>query len=502
MSEGSGKLAAALAEAIVEKMGFNGEKDMNIYLDIILTAMQRIEKNVIDNNVSWLALAENEIKKQFDELREQNILLSKAEQKYLETFIIQFAKLCTIAAVGGSSGGNSSNTTNTQSGETSPSDLAEETMDATDEIEGGGYSAKGGRNSIQKSIGRIETKQDKLIHSVNGLKRENLNLRTDIEDSEARAHKRSIRMERSIKRTIKSRMGKLWSLFKKTLIIGLLLFFRPMLKNMFTKLGEWLSPVGDWFKETFPSLYGYIKDLSAYVGSLASDFKFLVDKIQAVLDWTEENSTLIKGIEGAIAGAGMGALAGSIIPGLGNLAGGILGGLIGFGVGAGADILKKHYEYEMSDAGQLEKNQRAYEKGTFRNDAVKEVNAMIDNGVIPEEEREYAVEKMLEWYKAIDDWAITGGEGTIVPKFEIFYRQKKEAENQNITNGVVAINGGSSGGADTPTAADVLESGLDGQTTVETPEETSSNSIAYQVYQQSTTNNYFVPPSDNLWNVG
>ena len=49
------------------------------------------------------------------------------------------------------------------------------------------------------------------------------------------------------------------------------------------------------------------------------------------------------------------------------------------------------------------------------------------------------------------------------------------------------------------TSADELESVLNGQTTVEPSDEGGGNSIAYQVLQQMTVNNYNISESDTLW---
>ena len=356
------------------------------------------------------------------------------------------------------------------------------------------------KTPLQRSVNRIEIKQNKLIHAVGDLKRDNRHIRTDIEDSETRAHKRSIRMERSIKRTIKSRMGKLWSMFKKTLVIGLLLFFSPVLKKAFAKLADWLSPVTEWFKETFPTLYGYISDLSAYVGSIASDFKFLTDKFKAILDWKEENSTLIKGIEGAIAGAGMGALLGTVVPGIGNVAGALLGGLIGFGVGAGSDKLKEVF-------GDPNPTNKAGKTPTVTELAEGYADEDLKEGKITKAQYDNAVQGYTATIKREREKESTA---TNIENYEKQRQQANEskdywlsltpAERLQLIQRNAKPASATTSASSTETSADVIEdAGFRGTTDVEPSGDGGNNNVTYQVLQQTNNQIYHIHASDTLW---
>ncbi len=506
MSDGKGKLAEALAEAIVEKMGFQNEKDMNIYLDIILTAMQRIEKRLSDENGH---LWENSyrtfttlIKPEFDLIQKQNILLNQAQQKYLETFLIQFAKFCVIAA---GDGGKKTSDTNPPSGDTSPSELAENIgSEIKDESENG---LTGGKNSLQKSINRIEAKQNKIIQAVDSLQKGNRHIRTNIEDSEKRMKKHTVKMERSIKRTIKSRMGKLWSMFKKTLIVGLLLFFSPVIKNAFSKLADLLSPVTDWFKDNFPKLYDYIKDLSAYVGSLASDFKFLVDKIKGISGWADENSTNIGVGAGALTGAALGAKIGTMIaPGIGTAIGGLIGTVIG---GAGAAIaIRANAETDEEQEARL--NAEAEKNQTNGRTVLRELYADEIKRVIPNASDAEISAYTDEYIQNAVSFDLNDSkfEKTVPEQFrrlsrsgkyemsaENWAKYKKSNPNSNFPTWDEWQNY-----MDSETSADEQESVLNGQTTVEPSDDnTGNNSISYNETQNTFNNFYNINASDTLW---
>lgn len=185
----------------------------------------------------------------------------------------------------------------------------------------------------------------------------------EIRGLEKRQTERSVKMERSIKKTVKSRVGKLWSIFKKLLIVGLLIFFAPILKNAFSKMADVFKvgfnkfkdmteplwrPFIDWFKKEFPTVTNYIIEIAGYVKDVGSAVKKIADGINSLIEWKDENKPLVAGIEGAITGASLGALVGSVIPGLGNIAGALLGGLLGFGVGALGSKLKEHYANELN----------------------------------------------------------------------------------------------------------------------------------------------------------
>ena len=174
-------------------------------------------------------------------------------------------------------------------------------------------------------------------------------------------------MERSIKRTIKSRLGKLWSMFKKVLIVGLLLFFGPSIKNALSKVGEKLAyifePMVNWFKTNFPMLYGYIKDLTDYVGNLASDFSWIVDKLKGAFDWTEEHKTGLQMGAGALGGAATGAWIGSMIaPGIGTAIGGGIGFIVGGGAAAINSYINKEKELDALDAADAAEAAKPYEQ--------------------------------------------------------------------------------------------------------------------------------------------
>ncbi len=255
---------------------------------------------------------------------------------------------------------------------------------------------------------------------------------------ESRQIERSVKMERSIKKSVKSRVGKLWSMFKKLLVVGLLLFFAPVLKSAFSKMADVLKssfqkfkdlteplwrPFIEWFQSEFPMLTDYIKEMAGYVKKIGGAIKLIADGINSLIEWKEEHSTLTKGIEGALVGASMGAVAGSIIPGLGNLAGAILGGLLGFGVGAGKSLLKEKYKEENAAKIAEEEKQAkgasqmlAYYntedgKAALRGNAEKSVDADISHGWISRENRDAAIEEDIKWRIDSERWTADGKVG-------------------------------------------------------------------------------------------
>lgn len=490
MAEGKGKLAEALAESIAEKLGNDGSW-FDTRFDDILAAVR---------DIMWSDTMS--LKRVYDsqELYNNNVLeLVAAAAKVIDSKSDSTNK--SNDSNKKNSANKSNDLTNEQGTETEQNTEEEFEENTSEESQTGNN-----KTSISKKINKLEHNQYRILGGIENIKKNNKNnVESVIKESEKRTHARTVKMERSIKRTIKSRMGKLWSMFKKTLIIGLLLFFAPVLKKAFGKLADLLSPVVDWFKINFPKLYNYIKDLSAYVGSLASDFKFLVDKIQAVLDWTEENSTLIKGIKGAIAGAGMGALLGTVVPGIGNVAGALLGGLIGFGVGAGSDKLKEVFgdPNPTNKAGKtatITELAEGYADEDLRegkitkaqyDNTVKEYKATFKKERKRKSKKERTATNMDNYEKqrkeaneSSDYWL------SLTPAERLQYMQRNSKPASTTTSA-----------SSTETAADEQESALNGKTTVEPNDNTGNNNIIYNVEQHSTTNNYIVTKEENLWNT-
>lgn len=172
-----------------------------------------------------------------------------------------------------------------------------------------------------------------------------------IKESDKKSEKRAINMTRSIKKTIKSRMGKLWSMFKKVLIVGLLLFFAPILKDAFTKMKDAVAtgfnkfkdfteplwrPFIEWFQKEFPKVTDYMMEIADYVKKIGISIKKIADGISGLIDWKDEHPTLTAGISAGLAGAGLGAVGGPI--------GMLIGGVGGFLLGAGAQTIYEAFK--------------------------------------------------------------------------------------------------------------------------------------------------------------
>ena len=489
MSEGSGKLAETLASSIVDRMNelaksgrVEGDwiKSSDNMFSTMLDALQAVAENsynarmLSDSTDTTLNTKQIEDRERFKELND-----------FIKNEVVE--RLKRIEA-------ERKKETEEKKKETESEnpDLNEMSTEVT---EGEGVR---GRNPLQRSISRLEIGQNKLMQAVEALKKDNKNIRTDIEDNEKRTRKRSIKMERSIKHTIKTRMGKLWSLFKKTLVIGLLLFFTPVLKKAFNKLGDLLSPVVDWFKTNFPKLYDYIKDLSAYIGSLASDFKWLIDRIKVITNWIDEHQVAVAAGEGAVSGAMAGAAIGSVIPGVGTA----VGAAIGAGVGAigGGVIGKKISDNEKKSAIEDAERQKMFADFAVQRE-IEKGNISKDDTVAIEEATARKLEEIKEEEKNVHvtelDMSVRKKGESFGEMFKRVWREAFEDTRKPKTETTSAPVSNSS-----ETSADVLESALDGKTTVEpSDEDTGGNSVAYSVSQNSTFNNYFVPPTENLWNT-
>ena len=295
-----GKLAETLAESIAEKLG-----DSDMFLD------KRFDSIMASlNSIQW---GEMSLKRVYD------------SQELYNNHVLE---LITAAAKVIDSKSNKSvnkqetNADTNKKTETSENEESEDTL---------GVETTDDKTPIRTKINRLETNQYRILGGIDNIKKDNKkNTESAIKKSEERIQTRTIRMERSIKRTIKSRLGKLWSMFKKVLVVGLLLFFAPAIKNAFAKIGDKLAyvfePMVNWFTKNFPVLTGYIKDLTAYVGNLASDFGWIVDKLKTALDFTEDHGGAITGVS---AGAGIGGTIGLAFGPLGAAIGAGIGGAIG-----------------------------------------------------------------------------------------------------------------------------------------------------------------------------
>jgi Outer membrane lipoprotein len=486
MSEGSGKLAETLASSIVDKMTELANKgrvegDWVKNSDNMFGTMFDVLQAVAENSYNARMLSDST-----DATLNAKQIEDRASFKELNDFIKEevVERLKHIEAQRKDTKGNN---------EPSKSDLGISTESGdTDETEGEDVR---GKHTIQRSISRLEKGQNKIIKSVENLQKDNRHIKTNMDDSERRSRKHLIKMERSIKHTIKSRMGKLWSMFKKTLIIGLLLFFPPILKRAFGKLADLLSPVTEWFKINFPSLYEYIKDLSRYVGSIASDFKFLVDKIKFALDWIDEHETGVKVGAGAASGALAGAAIGSVIPGVGTAVGAAIGAGVG-AIGGGIDA-------------KMSQSEKEYEKETAERQEVMakyDVDRMIKNGELDGSD-EAAVEaataerlnEIQEYEKTVPttnlDMSVRkDGEGfgsMFKRKWREMFRDTGSATTPKVST---------TAPTPTETAADALEGSLNGQTEVEpNDDEAKALSAAYQIINETNINNLYVKQSATLW---
>ena len=288
------------------------------------------------------------------------------------------------------------------------------------------------KRKVKEEKEEQKSKTDRMLELIEKMPKSNSD---EIKRADKRSMERSVKMERSIKKTIKSRVGKLWSIFKKLLIVGLLLFFAPVLKNAFSKMADVLKssfqkfkdlteplwrPFIEWFQSEFPMLTDYIKEMAGYVKKIGGAIKLIADGINSLIEWKEEHSTLSKGIEGALVGASMGAVAGSIVPGLGNLAGAILGGLLGFGVGAGKSLLEEKYKEE--NAAKIAEEEKQVKgaaqtlayydtdegKAALRGNAERSVDADISHGWISRENRDAAIEEDIKWRIDSERWTADG----------------------------------------------------------------------------------------------
>lgn len=387
MSDGKGKLAEILAESIADKL--NNGVGMDASFGDILDRLARIESEVFKNGATN---GEEIARIELNTMRTEGKLDSyhKSDRQFLETFIVQFAKLCAAA----NGGGRNAPKTTPSPTESTPKELAEDAAEtATPNVN----TATSGTMLLNSKINRLEQNQQRLIGMVESLQKNNNQIRTSIDDSEKRAIKRNVKMERSLKRTIKSRMGKLWSMFKKILVVGLLLFFAPVLKNAFSKMGELLTtgygkvrdflapvlqPFVDWFTDEFPVLTQYIKSLSEYVGGIAEDIKYIADSIRGIIEVTEEHPHLIHGIETGMIGAYLGAAFGPL--------GMLIGGLGGFLAGAGISALLEPRDHNTDESIVFLTDAEA------RKQAEGIVDAKIGAGLVKPEDRETAIQSEMQ----------------------------------------------------------------------------------------------------------
>lgn len=155
----------------------------------------------------------------------------------------------------------------------------------------------------------------RLLHSI----------RRDIREVDARRHKDNIKMTRSIKSSIKNRFGKWWARLKKVLLIASIFLFGDFVKSILKGVAELTEPIWrpfvNWFQTNFPVLSSYIADIAHGIG-------WLLDAVNNLMKFNEENPTLGKVVNGALIGAAAGATTGIV----GALIGAIAGAMGGLGV--------------------------------------------------------------------------------------------------------------------------------------------------------------------------